>query len=168
MLQSKCNWDWRLLAAQAYQESGFDPNAVSWMGALGLMQLMPSTAADMGVGENEVFSPEASLRGAVRLIVQLDNHYSSITNSDERINFILAAYNAGPGHVDDARALCKKNGRNENVWRGNVDSYVLRMSEARYYNDPVTQHGYFRGRETYDYVNSIRTRWNEYKAKIKD
>ena len=54
------------------------------------------------------------------------------------------------------------------TWRGNVDSYVLRMSEARYYNDPVTQHGYFRGRETYDYVNSIRTRWNEYKAKIKD
>ena len=85
------------------------------MGALGLMQLMPSTAADMGVGENEVFSPEASLRGAVRLIAQLDNHYSSITNSDERINFILAAYNAGPGHVDDARASCKKNGRNENV-----------------------------------------------------
>jgi membrane-bound lytic murein transglycosylase F len=165
---SKCNWDWRLLAAQAYQESGFDPNAVSWMGALGLMQLMPSTAVDMGVGENEVFSPEASLRGAVRLIAQLDNHYSSITNSDERINFILAAYNAGPGHVDDARALCKKNGRNENVWRGNVDSYVLRMSEARYYNDPVTQHGYFRGRETYDYVNSIRTRWNEYKTKIKN
>lgn len=165
---SKCNWDWRLLAAQAYQESGFDPNAVSWMGALGLMQLMPSTATDMGVGENEVFSPDASLRGAVRLISQLDNHYSSITNPDERINFILAAYNAGPGHVDDARALCKKNGRNENVWKGNVDSYVLRMSEARYYNDAACQHGYFRGRETYDYVNSIRTRWSEYKAKIKN
>jgi len=164
---SKCRWDWRLLASQAYQESGFDPNAVSWMGALGLMQLMPSTANDMGVGENEVFNPESSLRGAVRLITQLDNHYSCISDPDERINFILAAYNAGPGHVDDARALCKKNGRNENVWKGNVDSYVLRMSEARYYNDPVAQHGYFRGRETYDYVNSIRSRWNEYKQKIK-
>ena len=165
---AKCSWDWRLIAAQAYQESGFDPNAVSWMGALGLMQLMPSTATDMGVGEGEVFSPEASLRGAVRLISQLDAHYSGIADSDERINFILAAYNAGPGHVDDARALCRKQGRNANVWRGNVDTYVLRMSEARYYNDPVCQHGYFRGRETYDYVNSIRTRWNEYKSKIKN
>lgn len=161
-----CGWDWRLVAAQAYQESGFDSNAVSWMGALGLMQLMPSTAREVGVGENEVFSPERNLQGAVRLINQLDGHYSDIKDCNERINFILAAYNAGPGHVDDARALCRKNGANPNVWKGNVDSYVLRMSDALYFNDPVVLHGYFRGSETYDYVNSIRTRWDEYMRKI--
>lgn len=162
-----CGWDWKLMAAQAYQESGFDPNAVSWMGALGLMQLMPSTARDMGVGENDVFMPERNIQGAVRLINQLNSHYSDVENADERINFILAAYNAGPGHVDDARALCRKNGLNPNIWQGNVDSYVLRMSEPRYFNDPVVLHGYFRGSETYGYVNSIRSRWNEYKQKIK-
>jgi len=164
---ANCHWDWRLIAAQAYQESGFDPNAVSWMGALGLMQLMPSTARDMGVGEKEVFNAESNIRGAVRLINQLNAHYSDIVNADERINFILAAYNAGPGHVDDARAMCRKRGGNPNVWKGNVDSYVLRMSEPQYYNDPVVEYGYFRGSETYGYVNSIRTRWDEYKIKIR-
>ena len=162
-----CGWDWRLLAAQAYQESAFDPQAVSFMGAMGLMQLMPATAKSVGVTEDELFLPQANLRGAVKYISQLHAHYASIANDDERINFILAAYNAGPGHVDDARALAEKYGKNPDVWLGNVDAIVLRMSQADYYNQPEVSHGYFRGSETYDYVSSIRSRWNEYKQKIK-
>jgi len=162
-----CGWDWRLLAAQAYQESTFDPQAVSYMGAMGLMQLMPSTARQVGVSQTEVFDPVSNVRGATRLISQLNRHYASITNPDERINFILAAYNAGPGHVDDARALAQKNGRNPDKWLGNVDSYVLKMSDPAFYNQPEVRHGYFRGRETYEYVNNIRTRWNEYRKKIR-
>lgn len=164
----QCGWDWRLLAAQSFQESGFDPNAVSWMGAMGLMQLMPSTARSVGVGQGEVFDPECNIRGAVRLITQLNRHYSDIYPENERINFILAAYNAGPGHVDDSRALAKKNGKDPNRWLGNVDSYVLNMSKPEYYNQPEVKHGYFRGSETYDYVNKIRTRWDEYKSKVKN
>ena len=163
----QCGWDWRLLAAQSFQESGFDPNAVSWMGAMGLMQLMPSTARSVGVSQSEVFDPECNIRGAARLINQLNRHYSSIHSEDERINFILAAYNAGPGHVDDARALAKKYGKDPDRWFGNVDSYVLNMSKAEYYNQPEVKHGYFRGSETYDYVCKIRTRWAEYKVKVK-
>lgn len=163
----QCQWDWRLLAAQAYQESNFDPQAVSYMGAMGLMQLMPSTARDVGVSQQEVFVPESNVRGAAKLITQLNAHYAFIANTDERINFILAAYNAGPGHVDDARELAKKYEKNPNVWLGNVDVFVLKMSDADYYNQPEVKHGYFRGSETYDYVNSIRTRWNEYKQKVK-
>lgn len=162
-----CQWDWRLIAAQSYQESAFDPQAVSFMGAMGLMQLMPSTAKSVGVSQNEVFMPEANVRGATKLINQLNSHYSNITDKDERINFILAAYNAGPGHVDDARALAKKYEKNPNVWLGNVDGFVLKMSQKEYFNQPEVKHGYFRGSETYDYVNSIRARWQEYKNKIK-
>lgn len=162
----QCGWDWRLVAAQAYQESAFDPEAVSWMGAMGLMQLMPTTARSVGVSESEVFRAEPNLRGAVTLISQLNTHYRDIAGSDERINFILAAYNAGPGHVDDARRLAEKHGLNPNVWNGHVDQIVLKMSDPEYYNDPAARHGYFRGSETYHYVGEIRNRWNEYRAKI--
>ena len=163
----QCGWDWRLLAAQAYQESSFDPNAVSYMGAMGLMQLMPSTARHLGVSDSEVFIPQSNVRGATKLISQLNSHYSSIANADERINFILAAYNAGPGHIDDARKLARKYGKDANVWHGSVDAIVLRMSESQYYNQPEVSHGYFRGSETYNYVQNIRALWDDYKRKVK-
>lgn len=163
---TRCGWDWRLLAAQAYQESAFDPQAVSWMGACGLLQLMPSTARQMGVARREIFDAERNVAGAVKFLNQLSSHYAGIPHQDYRINFILAAYNAGPGHVDDARNLARKYGHNPNNWN-EVEPYVLRMSESRFYNDPVVRHGYFRGSETYNYVRDIRARWNEYKGKIK-
>jgi membrane-bound lytic murein transglycosylase F len=163
----QCGWDWRLMAAQAYQESSFDPQAVSHMGAMGLMQLMPSTAKDVGVSQSEVFNPSSNVQGASKVINKLNKRYASIANKDERLNFILAAYNAGSGHLDDARTLAKKYGKNPDVWLGNVDAFVLKMSDPAYYNQPEVKHGYFRGSETYNYVNSIRTRWSEYKKKIK-
>ena len=162
----KCGWDWRLLAAQAYQESAFDPQAVSYMGAMGLMQLMPGTAREVGVAQADVFDPQSNVQGAVKYINKLNTHYAAIADANERINFILAGYNAGAGHVDDARALARKYGKNPDVWLGNVDVFVLRMSQKEYYNQPEVRHGYFRGSETYDYVNSIRTRWSEYKKTI--
>ena len=164
---NQCGWDWRLLAAQAYQESAFDPDAVSWMGAQGLMQLMPRTASAMGVAQTDVFDPECNIRGAAKLIIRLNSHYADIQNSGERINFILAAYNAGSGHVDDARRLAEKHGKNPDVWAGNVDDYVLNMRLAEYYNDPVVNHGYFNGNETYNYVVNIRNRWDDYKNKVR-
>lgn len=160
-------WDWKLLAAQAYQESAFDPEAVSFMGAMGLMQLMPSTAKSVGVKMDKVFVPEHNVRGAARLISLLKEHYSKIHNESERINFILAAYNAGSGHVDDARRLAKKYGKDPDRWLGNVDGFVLRMAQPRFYNQPEVQHGFFRGQETHDYVNSIRSRWDEYRRKVR-
>lgn len=159
-------WDWRLLAAQAYQESGFDPQAVSWMGAQGLMQLMPSTARSFGVSDGDVFDAEPNLRGAAAFIKTLQQRYSAIP-ADERINFILAAYNAGPGHVDDARRLAEKRGMDADRWEGSVANIVLKMSDASYYNDPVCRHGYFRGTETYNYVRDIRARWADYRSKVR-
>lgn len=160
----QCNWDWKLLAAQAYQESAFDPSAVSYMGALGLMQLMPSTARSLGLSITDAFDPEINLRGAVRVINQLNDHYGSIADRNERLKFILAAYNAGAGHIDDARNLARKYGKNPDLWNGNVDQCVLHLSESRYFNDQVVKHGYMRGTETYQYVYSIMDRWRDYKT----
>lgn len=162
----RCGWDWRLLAAQAYQESAFDAQAVSWMGACGLLQLMPSTAKMVGVAHGELFDAERNVAGAVRYLGQLADHYSGIRNPDDRINFMLAAYNAGPGHVDDVRELTRKYGHNADRW-ADVEQYVPRMSERKFYNDPVVRHGYFRGSETYNYVRDIRDRWEEYKRNIR-
>ncbi len=159
-----CGWDWKLLAAQAYQESGFDSNAVSYMGALGLMQLMPRTAQSVGVSISGAFDPERNVSGAIKLIFRLNRHYSSVSDANERIKFILAAYNGGEGHIDDARRLADKLGHNQNVWSGNVDQCVLRLSQSKYFNDPVVKYGFMRGAETYNYVKFIFDRWNIYRS----
>ena len=160
---AQCGWEWQLLAAQAYQESCFDAHAVSYMGALGLMQLMPRTAASVGISVSRAFDPETNLRGAVQYISKLNRYYSDIADPDERINFVLAAYNGGQGHIDDARQLARKMGRDPDRWYGHVDQCVLHLSDSRYFNDPVVSHGYMRGSETYNYVSSIRSRWSEYR-----
>ena len=158
-----CGWDWKLLAAVAHNESGFNPNAVSSMGAMGLMQLMPSTARHYGV--SNPYDPEQSVRGSAQMFAKLLQHYSSVPDPMERIKFSLAAYNAGPGHVDDARRLAEKRGKNKNIWRDNVDEFVLYISNPEYYNDPVVKYGYFRGGETYNYVNYIMSDWERYRNK---
>ena len=155
--------DWRLLAAIAYNESAFNPNATSPMGAMGLMQLMPSTARQYGAANP--YDPEQSVRASAKLIASLLVHYANVPDISERINFMLAAYNAGPGHVDDARRLAEKRGKDKNVWKDNVDEYVLYMSNPDCYNDPVVRHGYFRGGETYNYVNYVRSDWERFKNK---
>ena len=155
--------DWRLLAAIAYNESAFNPNATSPMGAMGLMQLMPSTARQYGAVN--AYDPEQSVRASSKLISSLLSHYANVPDQNERINFMLAAYNAGPGHVDDARRLAEARGKDKNVWKNNVDEFVLYMSNPDYYNDPVVKHGYFRGGETYNYVNYVRSDWERFRNK---
>lgn len=155
--------DWKLLAAIAYNESAFNPNATSHMGAMGLMQLMPSTARQYGA--SNPYDPEQSVRASAKLIANLIAHYAAVPDPSERINFMVAAYNAGPGHVDDARRLAEKRGKDKNVWKDNVDEFVLYMSIPEYYNDPVVRHGYFRGGETYNYVNYVRSDWERFRNK---
>ncbi len=106
------DWDWRLLASQAYQESQFDTTAVSWAGAQGLMQLMPSTAKAYGLEIEKIKNPEANLKAAIESMKTLNKSFLKIENRDERIKFILAAYNSGIGHIYDAMALAKKYNKN--------------------------------------------------------
>lgn len=158
-------WDWRLFAAQCYQESGFDPNAVSWAGACGLMQLMPATAAQYGVSQNKLFGPTENITTAARHIRYLQQQFSNISNAEERVKFVLAAYNGGLGHVRDAQALARKHGANANSW-SEVSYYVRNLSQVQYYRDPVVKYGYMIGSETYSYVQSIIERWRQYGGNV--
>ena len=156
-------WDWRLLAAQCYQESGFDPEAVSSMGAQGLMQLMPATADVMGVPEDRRFDPEQNISAAARYIRKVTQSFADIKDADERIRFTLAAYNGGVGHVQDAQVLARKAGRDHQCWQ-EVAPYILLLAQPRYYRDPDVRHGYMRGSETEAYVRLIMERWQQYRS----
>jgi len=165
---AEINWDWRLLASIAFQESKFHADRVSWAGAAGLMGLMPQTARSFGVSPDEMDNPEANIRGATELLKRLNQSFSSIENDEERIPFILASYNAGSGHVYDARALAGKYGKNPDVWKDNVEEFIKLKSLPEYYNDSVCQQGYFRGKETLNYVNHVVERWRYYQEKVED
>ncbi len=160
-------WDWRLLASLAYTESNFDTTAVSWAGARGLMQLMPRTARAMGVPPGKEQNPEESIKAAVKYIAATDRSLQAVADKQERIHFILASYNAGLGHINDAMALAEKYGKNKTVWKNNVENYILLKSNEEYFTDPVCRNGYFRGIETYNFVRDITERYQSYKKKIK-
>ena len=156
-------WDWRLLAAQCYQESCFDPRARSWAGASGLMQIMPSTAAHLGLPASSIYDPEANVHAAVRYINELSGLFRNIPDKSERQLFVLASYNGGYFHIQDAMSLARKNGRNPHRWR-DVARYVLLLEHPEGYNDPVVKNGYMRGSETVDYVDKIRMRYAQYRG----
>lgn len=154
--------DWRLIASIIYQESRFIPDAESWAGALGLMQLMPETAERFGV--QSITSPRDNIRGGMQLLQWLDERLAlRVEDSNERLKFVLAAYNVGIGHVLDAMKLAEKYGMNPTIWNDNVDFFLLHKSDPKYYNDPVVEFGYCRGEEPYQYVREILERYDHYK-----
>ena len=156
------NWDWRLLASLICQESRFEPNVTSEAGAYGLMQIMPVTGRNFGI--NITSSPENNLKAGIHYINWLHSIFDPIIpDKKERINFILAAYNAGPGHVLDAMKLAGKNGMNPHKWDGNVAIWILKKSEPQYYNDTVVKNGYFRGTESVHFVSQVLVRFKHYK-----
>ncbi len=160
-------WDWRLLASLIYQESEFKPGVVSWVGARGLMQLMPDVMEKYGIDSTS--SPEEQIIAGTKYLKALFKQLPpEITDSVERIKFVLAAYNTGMGHVFDARRLAAKYGKNPNRWTDNTDYFILHLSEKKYYNDPVVRNGYVRGKETYNFVVEIWQRYKIYKVLIKD
>lgn len=149
-------WDWRLMAAQAFVESKFKPNARSWVGARGLMQIMPSTARGYRTSVSQLGNPETSVKVASKLINDLDSYLVKyVPNDKERLKFVIAAYNVGIAHVYDAIALAKKYNLDPQRWDGNVEKAILMKMNPKYYNDPVTRYGYCRGTETVAYVKRI-------------
>ena len=160
------DWDWRLIASLAYNESNFNPNVVSWAGARGLMQLMPRTARAMGVPAGKIMDVEENVKGSIKYIGVTQRSLMDIESPDERIKFVLAAYNAGLGHIQDAMALANKYNKNQYIWYDNVETYLLLKSNREYFSDSVCKHGYLRGIETYNFVRDIMARYEVYKSKV--
>ncbi|TNJ38193.1 transporter substrate-binding domain-containing protein [Chlorobaculum thiosulfatiphilum] len=158
------DWDWRLLAALVYEESQFDAGAVSWAGAIGLMQLMPATGAYFKA--RDLFDPVQNLRAGAEHIKFVDREWREIEDRSMRLKFVLASYNVGAGHVRDAQKLASKYGAKPNVWEGNVEKYLALKSERRYYNDPVTTYGYCNGPIAVRYTRNILDRYRLYREVI--
>ena len=159
---SDTEWDWRLLASMIYQESRFQADATSWMGAFGLMQLMPGTAEIYGI--DSLATPEENIDAGIMHLQMLDNRFEDlISDPEERMKFVLASYNVGIAHVFDARRLAVKYDRDPEVWGDNVDYFLLNKSDPKYYKDSVVFYGYCRGEEPYKYVNEIIDRYEHYK-----
>lgn len=158
---ARLGWDWRLLASQVYQESQFRPTARSWVGARGLMQLMPATARQFGV--RSITNPRENVAGGVAFLAWLDGYWASkIAPPRERLRFVLASYNAGAGHVEDAQRLAEKHGDDPKKW-DDVAYWLLQLSKAEHYADPVVRYGFCRGLEPVTYVSLVLARFDHYK-----
>ena len=154
------DWDWRMLVALAYQESRFNPNARSWAGAVGLMQLMPATAREHGA--SSLTNPRQSIEAGARYLAWLDETWKRDIEDDEtRLRFVLASYNVGRGHVQDARRLAEHYGHDPDSW-DRVADYLVKKMDPDYYNHELVNFGYARGTEPVNYVRNILRLYRRY------
>lgn len=127
-LSRRIHWDWRLLASLVYEESNFYTGQHSSHNASGLMQLMPETAGKFGLDSTS--SSRQQLVAGVKYLEQLNRQLpAEISDPMERINFLLASFNVGPGRVLAARNKAAVNGKNPNKWNNSVDYYLTRKSK---------------------------------------
>jgi membrane-bound lytic murein transglycosylase F len=157
-------WDWRLLASLVYKESRFDTSAISYAGAVGLLQLMPVTLQRFGVSDPN--DPRESLRGGVNYLRYLDSFWlERVPDNSERIKFILASYNVGHGHVQDAWRLALKYNKDTRQWN-NVAHYLERKSRPEIYRDPLVTSGYAKGHLAVRYVRDVMNLYETYKVLV--
>ena len=151
-------FDWRLIVAQMYQESRFDPDARSAMGAVGLMQLMPRTAEQVGVRNIE--DPADNIRGGIRYLDWVRQQFADDLPVADQVWFALVGYNAGLGHLMDARRLAYQKGWDQGRWFDHVEKAMLLLSQRKYFSQ--ARHGYVRGSEPVAYINTISARYKAY------
>ncbi len=151
-------FDWRLITAQMFQESRFDPNARSWAGARGLLQVMPRTGRELGF--SNLVDPPIGIHAGVKYLAWLRDRFEGQVPKIERTWFSLAAYNAGWGHVWDARELAREIGLDHNRWFDHVERAMVLLSNPKYYHR--ARHGFVRGGQPVEYVQSIKSRYEAY------
>jgi len=143
--------DWRLLASVGYQESKWQPDAVSHQGAYGLMQITLPTARELGL--TDPGNPTANIMSAAKYIAQLRGLVPEEAEEPDRTYLALAAYNVGIGHLSDAIELTRHQGGDPSQW-ADVRTRLPQLSEPTIYRD--MRYGYARGSETVNYVENIR------------
>jgi len=153
--------DWRLVSAVIYEESRFQPESVSAAGAVGLMQVMPAAAQD--VGELRFHEPEANVRTGVRYLQRLAREYARAPERD-RLALMLAAYNMGMGHVQDAQALARRFGYDPLRWDGAMDVMVSLLEEPQV--AARMRRGFAQGRAVVGYVDRVLTRYASYRRTL--
>ena len=152
--------DWRLITAQMYQESKFNPDAVSWVGAMGLMQVMPKTGLHLGFTDLE--DPEQGIHAGTKYMHQLIERFDLEIPAQSRIRFALASYNVGYGHLLDARRLAREMGWDPNRWFGNVEQAMRLLSQPAYFER--ARYGYCRGGQPVHYVEKVQSLYDAYVA----
>ncbi len=166
MAEQETDIDWRLLASIAYQESHWNPNAVSPTGVKGIMMLTQAAAKEVGVKNRT--NPVQSVMGGAHYLEKVMGKIPNRIQGKERIWFALASYNIGYGHLEDARVLTARAGRNPDKW-SDVKEFLPLLTQKEYFQ--TVRHGYARGYEPVLYVKNIRNYydlldWELRKAKI--
>ncbi len=141
-----------------YQESRFDPKARSWAGAQGLLQVMPRMANQLGL--TNLQDPAVGIHAGVKYLAWLRENFTGDIEQTEQTWFTLAAYNAGYGHVLDARRLAAELKLDPDRWFGNVEQAMLLLSKPKYYKR--TRYGYVPGGQPVIYVREIKQRYAAY------
>jgi membrane-bound lytic murein transglycosylase F len=154
--------DWRLLVAMMQEESSFDATQVSFMGAVGLMQLLPATAQELGI-ENP-HNPESSIAGGAKYLRQLIEEFDLKLPLATRVRFALASYNVGRAHVIDARQLASKMGWRSDRWFGHVERAMLLLEQPEY--AAQAKYGYCRGSECVHYVQDVEQRYRTFLDRV--
>ncbi|MBR3906589.1 MAG: transglycosylase SLT domain-containing protein [Bacteroidaceae bacterium] len=155
--------DWLLIAAIAYTESRFDSTAVSTVGARGVMQMMPRTLQGLEVPDSLHADNRHNIMASARYLKSLFYMFRRVKNYDERINFVLASYNAGYGHIMDAMRLARKHGHDRHKWNASVDSFLIKKSIPEYYNDSICRNGEFKDwKQTLSFVSKVKRHWKRF------
>ena len=158
--------DWRLMSAIAYSESRFIESLVSSQGAAGIMQIRPVVARHFNVPVDDIDDTETNIRLAGMLLTELADmlRIPAATPTEDRLSIILASYNAGIGHVLDARRLARAEGANPNSW-GDVSRYLQLKADPAYYELDIVKSGKFTGsKQTLGYVSQVMRKYNQYCA----
>ena len=156
--------DWRFMSAIAYCESRFKEGLVSKQGAAGLMQVMPVVARHFKVPVSHIYNTETNVRLACRLLSEFEKmlRIPESTPEYDRLSILLASYNAGLGHVQDARRLAKADGQNPNSWAV-VSNYLKLKANPAYYTRSEVKAGRFSGsRETLGFVELAMSKYTQY------
>jgi membrane-bound lytic murein transglycosylase F len=157
-------WDWQLLAVMAYKESRFDSTVTSRQGAMGIMQLMPRTAARLGLDSTHAMDDH--IRAAVRYLSKLDTLWRrAVPDPDQRLRFVLASYNAGPGHIIDAQRLAEQLDLDPRKWENNVERAILLKALPAFYQRPGMKNGYCKGSQVFHYVRDVVSMYAQLKAR---